>query len=117
MLVSMSCGRCDLEIGDGPRGEETNPYESTFPLRQFVHNEARFPGDVDEDADLRFLDHDLCMKPRIAVGRGVDGFLVLAGLLFAQSCPRPVRMRGVLDCVGFSVCVAGAEVERAKVNQ
>src|SRR5438552_18020862 len=109
MLVSMSCGRCDLEIGDGPRGEETNPYGSTFPLRQFVHTEARSPGAVDEDADLRFLDHDLCMKPRIAVGRGVAGFLVLVFLLFSQAGPRPVRKRGVVDCGGLSPCVADAE--------
>src|SRR5690349_4191865 len=90
----------DFEIGYGAGGEKIEAHRATFARSDFIHDQTRLTRTVDEHANLRFLDHDFCVKPHIAIGRRFDGLFILTGLLLAKPLPTPVRMRSILHGVG-----------------
>src|ERR1035441_9613781 len=115
-MLRGSRGGSDLEIGYGAGREEIEAHRAAFARCDFIHDQTRLARAVDEHADFRLLDDDFRVKPRIAIGRGVDDLFILAGLLLAQALPTPVRMRYVLHGVGLPVCALGPEVERAEID-
>jgi hypothetical protein len=57
------------------------------------------------------------MKPSIPIGRWLNWLFKLAGFFLPQSLPRPLWLGDILDGVRLSLCISGAEIERAEIDR
>ena len=85
-------------------------------IAQFVDDQARLRGAIDEDTYLRSRDDDADVKPFVPVGRRYKRLLILAGVFGSEFLPRPLRVRNVFHGVTVAGRVSRAKVEGPEVH-
>src|SRR5207249_5295931 len=117
LSITTSFARRDLQVGDDAVATAPKTNGTAGSVAEFVHHQRWLRCAVDADFYLPLLDDHLGVKPGIAIGSGVDGFLELARLFLPQLVPWPLRRGVVLHSVRFPFGIRGTKIERAEIDR